>query len=248
MLDRALLTLTRRVTTRRFFASPAGLVAGLAFPAWIAWIGLAESYGTAAKLFFFLLPHAFLVAAQDLAGSDIASGALENGLFVGGRFRGYLAAKGYVVAAGAGAYALALFALFAAWGLAVGEFRAVFLVRLGLALLAGWYYVALAGLLSHRVKGGSNVLALLLAQAGVALALVVTAGARTGLLDYAATGRFPGAGPRALFAGLVAVLPNVIVTGKPTVFAAEILAGLAVLVFLRARLIARLELGGRRGA
>ncbi len=248
MYDKALLTLTRRVTARRFLASPAAIVAGLAFPALIAWIGLAESYGTAAKLFFFLLPHAFLAAAQDLAGTDIAGGALENALFTGGRFRGYLAAKGFVVAAGAAAYALALFGLFATWGLAVGEFRAVFLVRLGLALLAGLYYLALAGLLSHGIKGGSNVLGLLLVQAGVVLALIFTTGARTGLLDYAATGRFPGAGPKVLFAGIVAVLPNVIVAGRPTVFAAEVLAGLALLVVLRARLIAGLELGGRRGA
>ena len=248
MLDTALLALTRRVTARRLLASPAAVAAGLAFPAFVAWIGLTESYGTAAKLFFFLLPHAFLVAAQDLAGSDIASGALENVLFAGGRFRGFLAAKSLVVAAAAVAYALVLFGLFAAWGLAVGELRTDFAVRLGLALLAGLYYVALAGLLSHVLKGGSNVLALLLAQAGVVLALIFSVGSRTGLLDYAAAGRFPGAGPKFVFAGLVAVLPNVIVAGRPTVFAAEVAAGLAVLVLVRARLLAGLELGGRRGA
>lgn len=248
MLDKALLALTRRVTARRLLASPAAVVAGLAFPAFIVWIGLTESYGTAAKLFFFLLPHAFLVAAQDLAGSDIAGGVLENVLFAGGRFRGYLAAKSLVVAAAAVAYALVLFGLFAAWGLALGEFRTGFAVQLGLALLAGLYYVALAGLLSHVLKGGSNVLALLLAQAGVVMALIFSAGSRTGLLDYAATGRFPGAGPQAVFAGLVAVLPNVIVSGRPTVFAAEVAAGLAVLVLLRARLLEGLELGGGRGA
>jgi len=248
MLDAALLALTRRVTVRRFFASPAAIVAGLAFPVFIAWIGLADSYGAAAKLFLFLLPHAFLVAAQDLVGTEIASGALENALFAGGRFRGYLAAKGLVVAAAAGAYALALFGPFAAWGLAIGAFRSVYLIQLGLALLAGLYYVALAGVLSHFLKGGSNVLALLLAQAAAVLALLFTAGARTGLLDYAATGRFPGAGPKAVFAGLVILLPNVIVASRPTVFAAEVLAGLGLLALLRSRLIARFELGGRRGA
>lgn len=248
MLDTALLALTRRVMARKLLASPAAIVAGLAFPAFVAWIGLTESYGTAAKLFFVLLPHAFLVAAQDLAGSDIAGGALENVLFAGGRFRGFLAAKSLVVAAAAAAYALVLFGLFAAWGLAVGEFRAGFGVQLGLALLAGLYYVALAGLLSHVLKGGSNVLALLLVQAGVVLALVFSAGPKAGLLDYAASGRFPGAGPKAVFAGLAAVLPNVIVSGRPTVFAAEVAAGLAVLLFVRARLLAGLELGGGRGS
>ena len=103
MLDTALFSLTWRVVRRRLVAfrrSP--WRPALAFPALVAWIGFGDSYGTAAKFFFFLLPHVFLVAAQDAVRTDVESGALENVLFLGGRFRGYLRAKLFVLAAAAG--------------------------------------------------------------------------------------------------------------------------------------------------
>lgn len=248
MLDTALLTLTWRVTRKRLFGSPPALAAALAFPAFIAWIGLHDSYATAARIFYFLLPHAFLVAAQDAVRTDIESGALENALFSGGRFRGFLMAKGLVAAAVAGGYVLLLSGTFAAWGMALDAFRASDIVRIGLALLAGLYYLALAGVLSHLLRGGSNVLALLLAQAAVLAALLFTVSARTGLLDYAASGRFPGLVPKLLFGGLALVLPNVVVTGRPTIFAAGVLAGLVAALLVQTRLLRRLELGCRRGS
>lgn len=248
MFDAALFALTWRVTRKRLFGSPPALAAALAFPAFIAWIGLDDSYGTAARIFFFVLPHAFLLAAQDTVRTDIESGVLENALFAAGRFRGFLMAKGLVAAAVAGGYALLLCGLFAAWGISLGAFRASDLVRIGLALIAGLYYVALAGILSHFLRGGSNVLALLLAQAAVLVALLFTVSARTGLLDHAASGRFPGLGPKLLFGGLALILPNVVVTGRPTLFAAGVLAGLLAALLIRTWLLRRLELGWRRGS
>ena len=176
MPDPALCALTWRITRRRLAASPLAAVAAAAFPALVVWIGLTDSYGTAAKFFFFLLPHVFLIAAQDTVRTDVESGALENVLFLGGRFRGYLMAKSFAVAAAAGAYAAALFALFAAWGLAAGGFEPVFALRFALALVAGLYYVALAGVLSYFLRAGSNVLIILLAQSAVVLGLIFSGG------------------------------------------------------------------------
>ncbi|MCK7476308.1 MAG: hypothetical protein M0C28_00995 [Candidatus Moduliflexus flocculans] len=195
MPDPALYALTWRVVRRRLVRSPVALAAPLAFPALVVWIGCGDSYGTAAKFFFFLLPHVFLVAAQDAVRTDVESGALESVLFLGGRFRGYLRAKLFVLAAVAGVYVAVLFALFAAWGLAVGGFESRFVVRFGLAVLAGLYYLAVAGALSHGLRAGSNVLVVLLAQAVVVIGLIVSVTPRTGLLDHAATGRFPGSAP-----------------------------------------------------
>jgi len=247
MPDSALFALTWRVTRRRILGSTAAIAAGLAFPGFMAWIGLAHSYGTAAKLFYFLLPHVFLLAAQDSARADVESGALENALFAGGRFRGFLRTRGIVSAAAAGAYALALFGLFAAWGLALGGFRATDLIRFGLALVAGLYYIALAGALGHFLAGGANVLSLLLAQAAAVLALLFTTSSRTGLLDYAATGSFPGLGPKLFFAGLAALVPNVTVAGRPSPFAAEVAVLLLCTGALWMRLIRGLEVRGGRG-
>lgn len=248
MLDTALLTLTWRVARKRLIGSTPALVAGLAFPAFVAWVVFEHSYDAAARIFYFLLPYAFLFAAQDAVRTDVESGALENALFAGGRFRGFLRTKGLVAAAAAGGYALVLFALFSAWGAALGAFRPSDLVRLGLAFLSGLYYVALAGVLSHFLRGGSNVLSLLLAQAAGVLALLFTVSSRTGLLDHAASGRFPGLGSKLLFGGLVAILPNVVVAGRPTAFAAEVLAGLVAALAVHERLVRKLELRKGRSA
>lgn len=242
MPDAALFALTWRTARRGLLASPLAIAAGLAFPALVVWTGLHDSYGTAAKFFFFVLPHLFLIAGQDAVRTEVESGSLESVLFLGGRFRGYLGLKSVVVAAAVAAYAAGAFALFAAWGAAAGGFEPVFLLRFGLALLAGFYYVAIAGLMSHFLKGGAGVLVLLLAQAAAVLALVFTTTARTGLIDYAAAGRFPGPGPALQFGGLVAVLPNIVVSGRLPVFAAEVLAGLGLAVLVRVRLLRSLEL------
>jgi len=242
MADPVLLALTWRVTRRRLLGSPLAIAAALAFPAFVIWIGVADSYGTAAKFFFFLLPHVFLIAAQDTVRSDIESGALESVLFLGGRFRGFLDRKGFALSAITGAYAAVLFALFAAWGLAAGGYEPAFWLRFALALLAGFYYIALAGALSYVLRAGSNVLVLLLVQAAAVGAMIFSTTARTGLLDYAATGEFPGLGPRLVFGALAAVLPNVVVSGRLSVFAAEVLAGLGLALLVQSRLARRLEL------
>lgn len=242
MPDTALFPLTWRIVRRRLSGSPPAIAAALAFPAFVAGIGLLDSYGTAGKLFFFLLPHVFLATAQDAVRTDVDSGVLENALFVGGRFRGFLRAKIAVLAAAATGYAAVLFGLFAAWGLAAGGFEARFFVRFGLAVLAGLYYVALAGTLSRFLRAGSNVLVILLAQTGVLLGLLISVGPRTGILDYAATGRFPGIGPKLVFAGLTAILPNVVVYVRQPLFAAEVAFGLVLALAVLDRLIRRLEL------
>jgi hypothetical protein len=125
---------------------------------------------------------------------------------------------------------------------AEGGFESRFVVQFGLAVLAGLYYIVLAGTLSHGLRAGSNVLVVLLAQSAVLIGLIVSVTPRTGLLDYAATGRFPGLGPKLVFAGLTAILPNIIVAGRNPAFAAEILAGIGLAVFVRERLIRGLEL------
>ena len=242
MPDPALVTLTWRVVKRRLAASRAAIAAALLFPGLVALIGLRDSYAAGMKFFLFFFPHAFLVAAQDMVRTDIDGGALENVLFLAGRFRGFLRAKSLVLAAALGAYSAGLFALLAVWGAADGGFKPAYAIQFGLGLLAGLYYVALAGTLSYFLKAGSNAAAILLGQAAVVVALLFSVTSRTGFLDHAIAGRFPGPGPALLFGGLVAVLPNVIVSPKVSVFGAEVLAGLVLALFVQGRLVRRLEL------
>jgi hypothetical protein len=86
------------------------------------------------------------------------------------------------------------------------------------------------------------VLVLLLAQSAALIGLVFSASSRAGLLDYAATGHFPGIGPKLLFGVLVAVLPNIVVSGRLPAFAGEVLAGLGLALFAQSRLARRIEI------
>ena len=242
MLDTALFPLTWRVVRQRLFASPLAIAAAVAFPALVVFIGVRDSYGAALRFFLFFFPHGFLIASQDMVRTDIESGALENALFLGGRFRGFLWAKNFVLAAAVGAYACGLFALLSVWGAATGAFEPIHLAQFSLGLLAGFYYIGLAGTLSYFLKAGSNAVALFLGQAAVVVALLFSVTSRTGLLDHAASGRFPGPGPALLFGGLVAVLPNVVVSPSLFVFGAEVLAGLVLSFLVQSRLARRLEL------
>lgn len=242
MHDPALYPLTWRVTRRRLLSSPLPLTAALLFPALVLWTGLRDSYETAVKVFCFLFPHLFLVAAQDTVRTDLESGALENVLFLGGRFRAFLRAKSMVLAGAVGAYAGALFAMLAVWGLVCGGFRPVHALQFGLGLLAGAYYLGAAGALSYFVRAGSNVLSLLLAQSAVLVGLVFSATSRTGFIDDIAAGRFAGLGSKALAGGLVAVLPNLIVSRRFFSFGLVVLAGLALAAFAQDRLSRRLGL------
>ena len=52
------------------------------------------------------------------------------------------------------------------------------LTGLAAALLAGIYYVLLGGLLSYYLKGGSNVLALIVVQAAAFMGILFSAGHR----------------------------------------------------------------------
>jgi hypothetical protein len=242
MHDPALYTLTWRVARRRLLANPLAPAAAVLFPAFVVWLGLRDSYETAAKFFFFLVPHLFLVAAQDTVRTDLESGALENVLFIGGRFRSFLRAKSAVLAGAVAAYACALFAALAVWGLLTGKLEPVHAAQFGLGLLAGIYYAGVAGALSYVLRAGSNTLVLLLAQSAVLIGLLFSATSRAGFIDGLAAGRFTGLGSRLTAAGLVAVLPNLVVSRRLSVFGFEVMAGLALAILAQAWLSRRLEL------
>jgi hypothetical protein len=211
-------------------------------PAFLIFLGLRSSTGTAMRFFLFFSPYVFLLTAQDMVGTELAGGAMENVLFLGGRFRSYLWRKNFALAAVSGGYACALFSFLAAWGIAAGGFEILFVLQFGLALLGGLYYIALAGALSHFLKAGSNVVALLLVQFGAFLGLLFSITSRTGFLDYLETGRFSGLGSRLAFFGFVSVFPNLAVSPRLMTGGGVIVAGLALaLGFQRARL-RRLEL------
>jgi hypothetical protein len=242
MFEKNVFPLTVRLTGLKLRASKFNLALAAFLPAFLVFLGLRTTYGTAVKFFLFFFPYIFLVSAQDMVGTEVAGGALENVLFLRGGFRRYLWLKNFALAGAAATYAACLFLLTALWGVACGKFDPVTIPQFGLGLLAGFYYVAAAGALSHFLKAGSNVVVLLLVQAAALLGLLFSATSRTGFIDYLGTGRFPDAGSRLLFAAFTSVFPNLIVSPRLVRGGFIVAPGLAVLLLFQKALVRRLEL------
>jgi len=236
----------RKVTFRlvwlRLRRSPAAWAAAAALPALVFFLWIKESYGTALRSFLFLLPHFFLFLSQDMIGDEVREGHLENVLFVGNGFKGHLFGKNAILVLTGIVYGFGLFMPLWVIGLVThrsgwGDFHG-----LTVALLAGVYYVMIGGLLSYYLKGGSNVLALIVVQAAVFMGLLFSAANSGGFLDLLSTGNFPGLVAKLKFLALTAILPNVVVAGRFRSYALWT-AGLAALVlFVQWIKVKRLEL------
>jgi hypothetical protein len=85
----------------------------------------------------------------------------------------------------------------------------------------------------------------LLAQAAVVLALVLTIKAQGGVLRYLETGAFPGLGERLLFMGFAAVCPAFLMSARFLPYSLEFLGLAALLWGIQSLKIESLELERR---
>jgi hypothetical protein len=242
MPAKSVFPLTVRLAGSKLCSSKFTLAVLAALPVFLVILGVRDSQETAMKFFLFFFPYVFLLFAQDMVASELAGGGLENVLFLGGRFRSYLWQKNLALAAAAGTYAAGLFILLSAWGIARGTPGPFPADQFGMGLLAGLYYVGLAGLLSWFLNAGSNVVVILLGQAAWLIGLLFSATSRTGFIDHLGTGRFPGLKSRLLFMGFTAVFPNLVVSRRLFRGGVVVVAGLALVLFLQRALVRRLEL------
>lgn len=234
--------LTVRLAVAKLRSSKFTVAVLAALPAFLVYLGVRDSQATAMKFFLFFFPYVFLLFAQDMVASELAVGGLENILFLRGRFRSYLWQKNLALAAAAGAYAAGLFLLLSAWGVACGTPGPFPADQFGMGLLAGVYYVGLAGLLSWFLKAGSNVVIILLAQAAWLVGLLFSATSRTGFIDHLGTGTFPGPKSWLLFMGFTSFFPNLLVSRRLFRGGLVVAAGLALVLLLQRTLARRLEL------
>jgi len=233
---------TFRLTWLRLRRSPAAWAAAAAFPAFILYLWIKGSYGTALRSFLFLLPHAFLILSQDMAGDEIREGRLENVLFLGNGFKDHLFGKNAVLVLTGAVYGLGLFIPLWVIGLVTHRSGWGDLFGLVVALLAGVYYVMLGGLLSHYLKGGSNVLALIVVQAAAFMGLLFSAAQKGGFLDLLSAGHFPGFVAKLEFLAFAAVLPNVVMAGRLRHYVLWIVGLTALALFVQWIKVRRLEL------
>ena len=243
MAGKNLLPLTARMAWLKLRRSRFIMAVAAGLPALLAYIGSREGPDAAMKFFLLFFPYMFLLAAQDLAGTELRGGGLENVLLLGGDFRRYLWLKNAALTAAAGAYAVGLFMLLAAWRAAGGgAFQAFSLAQLGLGLLAGLYYLALAGALSYFLKAGSNVVVILLVQAAVVVALLLSAASRGGFIERLGEGSSADLGSRLMPLVMGALFPNLIVSRPFVPGALAVGAGLAAALAVQRALVRRLEL------
>lgn len=217
--------ITFLITWKKAAASRSLTVLLAGFLALLAYVWIKDSYITCLRFFLFLFPYIFLFLSQDMFRDEIDSGALENVLFLNGRFRSYLLTKNLVLASIALAGSAALFLMLAVYGVGTGSFSALSLVQFGLGVLVGVYYLLAGGLLSFFFKGGSNVLLLILGQVFLVIGLFLSATQRTGLIDLLTADALPNAAAKLEFFLLAAPFPNILINRRSAVF----ILGLAVL-------------------
>ncbi|MBN2408481.1 MAG: hypothetical protein JXE07_01990, partial [Candidatus Aminicenantes bacterium] len=114
------------------------------------------AFGFAFRIFLFLFPHLFLFLARDMIKDEVDSGALENLLFLDGGYKSYFRWKNAVVGGAALGAGFLFFGAFSLYGLATRQFVAMDLLQFGSGIVAGLYYLALAGFLSFFWRAGSN--------------------------------------------------------------------------------------------
>jgi hypothetical protein len=214
MSPRDRLALALFITRRKLLTSKVSVLVVMGFILLLASIWVKDSFWLSFRAFFYLFPFLFLFFSQDMMHDEISSGALENVFFAEGRFRSYLLSKNILVAGWGIGLSLAFFSVFVLYGIATHQWEAEILVRFAAGLLAGVYYVALAGLLSFFFRAGSNVLIVLLGQCALFAALLFTVSQRTGLAARLTDSACPGIGAKLEFLAVSLVFPNMVIARR----------------------------------
>lgn len=158
----------RILRTKIFFFFLAGFILFLLL---FWWQG---SFSYARRFFLFLFPYLFLLVAQDIFHEEIDSGCLENVVFLRLNFRSYLVEKNLSLFLLAAIFSGLLFLPFFLISAVRHDFSWLLLVSFFMGLMAGFYYLSLAGWLGLKLRSGSNVLAVILIQVFLFLALLVS--------------------------------------------------------------------------
>jgi hypothetical protein len=200
----------RRLVWLKLRSSPVVISAAVLFPVLLAFFWAEESYRTALKACGFLLPNFFLLLSYDQVGDGTGDEGLANVLFLENGARDYLAGKALLLSAFGVGYSLALFAPLWIFGLWTGEARLPDAAAFPAALAAGFHLFALGALLGFFMKGGSNVLAVIVLQAVEIAGLLLAASNRATFLEFLARGVFPGFQDKLKFLFLAVGFPNII--------------------------------------
>jgi hypothetical protein len=238
MSSRDSLALALSITGRKIVSARANSIVLAGFLVFLIVIWIKGAFVFSFRLFLFIFPHLFLFSAQDLIKDEVDSGALENVLFLNGGYRSYLRWKSAVAGAAALGAGSILFAVFSLYALATHRFAALFLLQFGSGIVAGFYYLALAGFLSFFLRAGTNSLVVILGQAIGFFGLLVAATQKPEWIARLTPSSLPGSAPTFELLVAAAVVPNLIVVERSwlLILGAGVLAGIFFgLQFLKIR-------------
>jgi hypothetical protein len=173
---------------------------------------------------------------------EIDKGSLENVLFIRSDFKDYLFKKNLFLILVASLYALTIFGLFVLYELIKHEFSVGYFYQFLVGMIVGTYYVSLGIFLSFYLKGGSNVLILIIAQLFLLLGGLLGAAKDSIFIDYLDKGAFPDLISRIKFMALIVLFPNLTVSNKFLIYSLEIIALCFILHLLQKIKIQKLEL------
>lgn len=246
MDDAARRTVYVRLTWRKLFSSKVTWGACLALAMITAVFWVRESLETALRALLTLEPYLFLFMTQDMMKGEIDGGTLENVLFIDGGYKKYLMLKNPVAAAAAAIIAVSFFVVFSVPAAVSGALSGRTIIPLQImALAVGIYYVYLGDTLSLFLKGGSNVMIVIIVQAAVFVTLILTVKAEGGILAYLETGSFPSFGERLRFMGFAALCPPFLMSPRFLPYALEFAGLAAALGLIQSVRIRGLELERR---
>ncbi len=227
---------------KKILAARGNILILAALLAILGFVWTKESFSSSFRLYLFLFPYIFLLLSQDMFRDEIASGALENVLFLRGEFRNYLLTKNVLVGSVSAGLCLMTFLGYSACALARREFSLLLLGQFLAGTVVGVYYVSAAGLLSLFFRAGSNVLIILLGQVLILIALFLSATHRAGLLDLLSAASFSGTAAKFKYFGLAVVLPNIIIARQPLFAVAGIALAACLLLGAQKIILRSLEL------
>lgn len=231
-----------RITLKKVISSKVNLFFLIGFPIFLFYIWQKDSIETSLNFFLFLYPYLFLFLTQNMVKDEIDKGCLENVLFIRADFKDYLVKKNLSLIFIGILCSLIFFVFFASYELLTHEFSIIYFYQFLIGILVGIYYVFIGIFLSFYLKGGSNVLSLIIAQLFVLVGFILSATKNSILLDCIDKGVFPNLVSKIKFLALIVLFPNLTISKKFLIYSVEILALCLILYFLQKIKIQKLEL------
>jgi len=230
------------ITWKKLRSSRVSFIVFLAFVAFLIFFWLKDSFGASFNFLLFFSPHLFLFLSQEMMKDEIESGMLENVIFLKCRYQDYLLNKNLFVGFVAFIYVSGLYVVFSGYGLAAHKYSPFFLIQFLVATIVGLYYVYLGGWLSLYVRGGSNVMILIIGQALIFIGLLFSATQHTGFIDYLEKGVFPNLASQIKFLAMMVLLPNLAVSKNFLGYTLEVIVLLILILIFQKIKIQRLEI------